>query len=174
MDHYFEQLSHCTPTSIPPLAPPGTPQGGPRGSQGDPGEELRSVFKGKVAQNNGLKNGFFQFLTCIVYQCTLAKFVSSACMFCIADECHQNDVKRSCNSWRLLPSPCINWQCVSGDKVSCLNSNIVHVCNYRKICCKISFLHFFIQEREVFFRDQHDRHRNPNHLHSLLQERVLC
>ena len=112
---------------------------------------------------------------CIVYdQCTLTKFVSSACMFCIADECHQNDVKRFSISWRLLPSPCINWQCISGDKVSWLNSNIVHVCNYRKIWCKIPFLHFFIQEREVFFRDQHDRHPNPNHFHSLLQERVLC
>ena len=31
-------------------------------SQGVPEEELRSVFKGKVARNNGLKNGFFQFL----------------------------------------------------------------------------------------------------------------
>ena len=46
-----------------PLGPPrGVPEG-PRGSQGDPEEELRSVFKGKVARNNGLKNGFFQFLT---------------------------------------------------------------------------------------------------------------
>ena len=45
-----------------PLGPPrGVPEG-PRGSQGDPEEELRSVFKGKVARNNGLKNGFFQFL----------------------------------------------------------------------------------------------------------------
>ena len=112
---------------------------------------------------------------CIVYdKCTLTKFVSSACMFCIADECHQNDVKRFSISWRLLPSPCINWQCISGDKVSWLNSNIVHVCNYRKIWCKIPFLHFFIQEREVFLRHQHDRHPNPNHFHSLLPERVLC
>ena len=41
----------------------GTPWDPPGGSQGDPEEELRSVFKGKVARNNGLKNGFFQFLT---------------------------------------------------------------------------------------------------------------
>ena len=41
---------------------PGTPQGGPRTPQGDPEEELRSVFKGKVARNNYLKNDFFQFL----------------------------------------------------------------------------------------------------------------
>ena len=32
LDHYFEQLSHCTPTSIPPLGPPGTPRGVPEGS----------------------------------------------------------------------------------------------------------------------------------------------
>ena len=38
-------------------------QGYTRGSQRDPEEELRSVFKGKVARNNGLKNDFFQFLT---------------------------------------------------------------------------------------------------------------
>ena len=42
--------------------PRGVPEG-PRGSQRDPEEELRSVFKGKVARNNGLKNDFFQFLT---------------------------------------------------------------------------------------------------------------
>ena len=40
----------------------GVPEG-PKGSQRDPEEELRSVFKGKVARNNGLKKGFFQFLT---------------------------------------------------------------------------------------------------------------
>ena len=50
-----------------PLGPPrgvhrGVPEG-PKGSQRDPEEELRSVFKGKVARNNGLKNDFFQFLT---------------------------------------------------------------------------------------------------------------
>ena len=42
--------------------PRGVPEGF-RGSQRDPEEELRSVFKGKVARNNGLKNDFFQFLT---------------------------------------------------------------------------------------------------------------
>ena len=46
-----------------PLGPPrgvhrGVPEG-PKGSQRDPEEELRSVFKGKVARNNGLKNDFF-------------------------------------------------------------------------------------------------------------------
>ena len=49
------------------MGPPrGVPRGvpeGSRGSQRDPEEELRSVFKGKVARNNGLKNDFFQFLT---------------------------------------------------------------------------------------------------------------
>ena len=52
-----------------PLGPPrGVPRGpqrapeGPRGTQRDPEEELRSVFKGKVARNNYLKNDFFQFL----------------------------------------------------------------------------------------------------------------
>ena len=49
-----------------PLGPPrgvhrGVPEG-PKGSQRDPEEELRSVFKGKVARNNYLKNDFFQFL----------------------------------------------------------------------------------------------------------------
>ena len=49
-----------------PLGPPrgvhrGVPEG-PKGFQRDPGEELRSVFKGKVARNNYLKNDFFQFL----------------------------------------------------------------------------------------------------------------
>ena len=46
-----------------PLGPPrGVPRGvpeGPRWSQRDPEEELRSVFNGKVARNNGLKNDFF-------------------------------------------------------------------------------------------------------------------
>ena len=50
-----------------PLGPPGgVPRGVPedsRASQRDPEEELRSVFKRKVARNNGLKNDFFQFLT---------------------------------------------------------------------------------------------------------------
>ena len=50
-----------------PLGPPrGVPRGvpeGPRWSQRDPEEELRSVFNGKVARNNGLKNDFFQYLT---------------------------------------------------------------------------------------------------------------
>ena len=48
------------------MGPPrGVPRGvpeGSRGSQRDPEEELRSVFKGKVAGNNHLKNDFFQFL----------------------------------------------------------------------------------------------------------------
>ena len=53
-----------------PLGPPRGSLGGsqrvsegPRGTQRDPEEELRSVFRGKVARNNGLKNDFFQFLT---------------------------------------------------------------------------------------------------------------
>ena len=45
------------------MGPPrGVPRGvpeGSRGSQRDPEEELRSVFKGEVARNNGLRNGFF-------------------------------------------------------------------------------------------------------------------
>ena len=35
----------------------------PRGSQRVPEEESKSEFNGKVAQNNGLDNGFFQFST---------------------------------------------------------------------------------------------------------------
>ena len=47
------------------MGPPrGVPRGvpeGSRGSQRDPEEELRSVFKGKVARNNYLKIDFFNF-----------------------------------------------------------------------------------------------------------------
>ena len=42
-----------------PLGPPRGVPVGPRGSQRDPEEELRSVFNGKVARNNDLKNDFF-------------------------------------------------------------------------------------------------------------------
>ena len=43
-----------------PLGPPrGVPRGVPEGPRG----QLRSVLKGKVVRNNGLKKDFFQLLT---------------------------------------------------------------------------------------------------------------
>ena len=65
--NYFRKFSTCTKKCNSKLHEWGSrgsqrvPEG-PRGSQGDPEEELRSVFKGKVARNNYLKNDFFQFL----------------------------------------------------------------------------------------------------------------
>ena len=72
-NHKFKKIEYAKLPAVPqlqlkfvlwdPLGPPrGVPEGS-RGSQRDPEEELRSVFKGKVARNNGLKNDFFQFLT---------------------------------------------------------------------------------------------------------------